>query len=170
VLFDTKSLGGNDRQTPIFRTSPETGQQLTSATLASWLDTGARRWILMPARNAGKGAVTAWQVKEEAGTLSLIPGWTSGDIVSPSVPMIVNGVVFVASNADPADAKSGRHSPAVIYALDGATGKELWNSGKAIASSAHNGHLSGGGSQIYLGTDDGTLYAFGAWIERQVSP
>ncbi|HZS56190.1 MAG TPA: hypothetical protein VFA65_17435 [Bryobacteraceae bacterium] len=170
VLFDTKSLGGEDHQTPISKTNPEAGQQSTSITLASWMDTGARRWILLPAKNSGKGAIAAWQVKDENGTLSLIPGWTSREIVSPSVPMIINGVVFAASNADPADTKNARRSPSVIYALDGTTGKELWNSGKAMTSSAHNGRLSGGGSQIYLGADDGMLYAFGAWIERQVSP
>jgi outer membrane protein assembly factor BamB len=80
--------------------------------------------------------------------------------------MIINGVVFAASNAGPGEMAGKGGSPSVIYALDGTTGKELWNSGKAIASSAHNGSLSGGASQIYLGTDDGSLYAFGAWIER----
>jgi outer membrane protein assembly factor BamB len=84
--------------------------------------------------------------------------------------MIINGVVFAASNADPGEAAKNRHAPSVIYALDGVTGNELWNSGKTITSSAHNGSLSGGGSQIYLGGDDGNLYAFGSWIERQVSP
>ena len=78
-------------------------------------------------------------------------------------------VVFAVANGDPApSSKNSRgSSPAVIYALDGSAGKELWNSGKVITASAHHGRLSGGGSQIYVGTDDGTFYAFGSWIERQ---
>jgi outer membrane protein assembly factor BamB len=55
----------------------------------------------------------------------------------------------------------------VLYALDGGTGKELWNSGKAITSFIpHGGGLSGGGTQLYLGTHDGTFYAFGFPIEH----
>ncbi len=165
VLFDTKSLGGDDHKTPLFRAKSE-GAQAPSTVVASWMDNGARRWILAP----GKAAINAWQVKEQSGALSLEPGWTSREIPSPSAPMVINGVVFAASNADPFEAPGSHRPPSVIYALDGITGKELWNTGRAIASSAHKGSLSGGGSQIYLGGDDGTVYAFGAWIERQVSP
>lgn len=167
LLFDTRSLGGEDHKTPLFRTKPIAGQTFTSATVSSWMDDGARRWVLLPAKASGKGAVAAWQVKEQSGSLSLELGWTSREIASPSAAMIINGVVFAASNADPADVGSKRKSPSIIYALDGKTGKELWNSGKAIASSAHNGSFSGGASQIYLGADDGNLYTFGAWIERE---
>jgi outer membrane protein assembly factor BamB len=59
-----------------------------------------------------------------------------------------------------------RSVPAVLYALDAATGKEFWNSGNTITSFVHSGGLSAGGSQIYLGTHDGTLYAFGFPIEH----
>ena len=101
--------------------------------------------------------------------LSLVPVWTSSEISSPSAPMVVNGVIFTASNSAPeSDLKpTGRSVPAVIYALDSMSGKVLWSSGKAITASAHHGRLSAGNSQVYLGTDDGFLYAFGSWIERQ---
>jgi outer membrane protein assembly factor BamB len=167
LLFDTKSLGGEDHKTPLFKTKPDSGQNFTSATVSSWMDDGARRWVLLPAKASGKAAIAAWQVKEQNGSLSLELGWTSREIPSPSAAMIINGVVFAASNADPADTGNKRKPPSIIYALDGKTGKELWSSGKAIASSAHNGSLSGGAGQIYLGADDGNLYAFGAWIERE---
>ncbi len=72
--------------------------------------------------------------------------------------MIINGVVFAVAG--------GKSSPAVLYALDGATGKSLWDSGETITSFVHNGGLSGGASQIYLGTYDGTFYAFGYAIEH----
>ena len=74
--------------------------------------------------------------------------------------MIVNGVVFSASAGQ-------RGTASVLYALDGGTGKELWNSGKAITSFIpRGGGLSGGGTQLYLGTYDGTFYAFGFPIEH----
>ena len=62
--------------------------------------------------------------------------------------------------------RAQRSAPAVIYALDGATGKELWSSGKTITSFVHGGGLAGFAGQIYLGTHDGTLYAFGFPIEH----
>jgi hypothetical protein len=52
-----------------------------------------------------------------------------------------------------------------LYALDSASGRELWNSGNTITSFARGG-LSGGGSQVYLGTYDSTLYTFGFPIEH----
>jgi len=54
----------------------------------------------------------------------------------------------------------------VIYALDGATGKPLWDSGKSITSFVHGGGVSGGANQIYLTTYDQKLYVFGFPIEH----
>ena len=59
-----------------------------------------------------------------------------------------------------------RSSRAVLYALDGTTGKELWNSGASIASFTRGNALSGGMSQIYLSTHDGMIYAFGFPMEH----
>ncbi len=183
-LMDTKSLGGEDHQTPL-STTPALGKAaIISGAVATFQDVGGRRWILAPiagskgaesnfiGSNNGpvtKGAIAAWQVTEANGALSLVPAWISRDVPAPSVPTVVNGVVFAVANGgeEPGTKASRRSSPAVIYAFDGSGGKELWNSGKAITASAHHGHLSAGGSQLYLGTDDGIFYAFGSWIERQ---
>ncbi|MFL6449912.1 MAG: PQQ-binding-like beta-propeller repeat protein [Bryobacteraceae bacterium] len=183
-LLDTKSLGGDDHQTPLASTPGIEGNaKIISGALATFQDVGGRRWILAPVSGplgteakftaangpVTRGAIAAWQVSDANGTLSLVPGWISRDLTGPSVPMIVNGVIFAVSNGDEeAGAKaSPRSSPAAIYAFDGNVGKELWNSGKVITAPAHHGRLSAGGSQLYLGTDDGTFYAFGSWIERQ---
>lgn len=183
-LVDTKALGGTDGQTPLFKTAPLSGKtHLLGGAVATFQDVGGRRWILAPVSGeiagegnfAGasgaptKGAIAAWQVTEQGGGLSLVPGWVSREIPSPSTPMVVNGVVFAASSGDAEPrGKTGRRSPpSVIYALDASGGKELWNSGKVMTASAHHGRLSAGNGQIYLGADDGTLYAFGLWIERQ---
>ena len=104
----------------------------------------------------------------------LQPGWVSRSLVSPVTPMVINGVVFALSTGEygsndanlSAAERIKRSSPAVLYALDSATGKEVWNSGKSIASFVHGGGLSGGGTQVYLETYDGTLYAFGFYIEH----
>jgi outer membrane protein assembly factor BamB len=125
------------------------------ASLATWQD-GDTTWLLVPTSSA----VSAWKLVEQNGALSLQKGWTSRDITSPVAPMIINGVVFAASAGT-------RGAPSVLYAMDGGTGKELWNSGKSIAGALpKNGGLSGGGTQVYLGTSDGTLYAFGFPMEH----
>jgi outer membrane protein assembly factor BamB len=62
--------------------------------------------------------------------------------------------------------RAKRSSPAVLYALDSVTGKELWSSGSTITSFVHSGGLSGGGSRVYVSTHDGTQYAFGFPIEH----
>jgi outer membrane protein assembly factor BamB len=85
----------------------------------------------------------------------------------------VNGVVFAASSGEfqgGAPAASARErversTPAVLYALDALTGKELWTSGTTITSFARAG-LSAGGGQVYLVTFDNTLYAFGIPMEH----
>jgi outer membrane protein assembly factor BamB len=170
-LLDTAALGGSDGHTPLSKTAAlSTASDFAPGALASWQDSDGTRWIL-----ASTGAaVTAWKVVDQNGAPTLQSGWVSHDMVSPLTPMIINGVVFAVSSGEfqpndsklPAAERIRRSSPAVLYALDSATGKELWNSGKAITSFVHGGTLSGGGTQIYLETYDGNLYAFGFYIEH----
>ena len=146
--------------------------------LASWLAPDGTRWLLAaaagPVANAPNGAIVAWKVADQNGAPTLQPGWISRDLISPLTPTIINGVVFAVSSGefrsgDPklnAAQRVQRSSPAVLYALDPLTGKELWNSGKTITSFVHGGGLTGGGGQVYLGTYDGTLYAFGFPMEH----
>lgn len=128
------------------------GDSAASA-LATWQDASGTRWILA----AEAKGITSWKVIERNGVPTVQPGWASRYIVSPLPPIIVNGVVFAAS--------SGK-TPAILYALDGITGKELWNSGETIKSPGGFGGLSAGGSQIYLSASDGVLYAFGFPMEH----
>ena len=99
----------------------------------------------------------------------------SGDL---SLPLfwrvcLINGVVFGLSTGEhrPANANASAAArakssvPAVLYALDPATGKELWTSGKTITSFARGG-LSAAAGQVYLVTFDNTLYAFGIPMEH----
>jgi outer membrane protein assembly factor BamB len=156
--------------------------------LASWQDLSGTRWILAAATSAQatqlgfqatngaltKGAVVAWKVVEENGALTLQPGWASRNLVAPLTPTIINGVVFATSSGQfqskdskiTAAQRALRSGRAVMYALDGSTGKELWNSGTTMTSFATSGALSGGMSQIYVTTYDGTIYTFGFPMEH----
>src|SRR5262249_16180949 len=153
--------------------------------MASWQDAGGTRWVLAPtvgtqAVDAGfksaatKGAVVAWKVVEQNGAPTLQPACASPDLLSPPPPTIINGAVFVTSSWEyrAADSKvtvaqrARRSSDAVLYALDGETGKELWNSGSTTTSFTRGGAISGGVGQIYLTTHDGVIYAFGFPMEH----
>jgi hypothetical protein len=107
------------------------------------------------------GAIIALKIVNDAGKLSLEPGWVSRDLIAPTTPVIVNGVVFAAS--------SGRApgTPAVLYGLNGTSGKELWNSGDTIASFVSGSSPWSGAGQVYIGTFDGTVYAYGFAMERK---
>jgi outer membrane protein assembly factor BamB len=97
----------------------------------------------------------------------------SRDLTSPLTPMIVNGVVFAISSGEyrstsatvSAAVRAQRSTPAVLYALDGTTGKAIWSSGTTMTSFARSG-LSGGAGVVYIPTYDSTVYAFGVPIEK----
>jgi outer membrane protein assembly factor BamB len=130
------------------------GNNFAPGALASWLAPDGTRWLL-----AAHGGIGAWKLVEQDGKLALQAGWTSRELVSPLTPTIINGVVFAVSGGS-------QRSPAVLYALDAITGEELWNSGRTVTSFVHGGGVTGIGGQIYLGTYDGDLYAFGFPIEH----
>jgi hypothetical protein len=114
------------------------------------------RWILVPLTDS----VAAMKLLESGSTISLAPGWMAEGLAAPATPLIVNGVVFVL--------ETGRGgSPAVLHAYEGTTGKELWSSGKTMTAAAAPGSFWSAFGQVYVGTMDGTLYAFGFNDERR---
>lgn len=183
-LFDAANLNAPLSSSPVSSKASD----FAPGALASWQDASGARWVLAPTVDAQAaalgfkadngairgGAVVAWKIVEQNGAPALQPGWASRDLISPLTPTIINGVVFVTSGGEfrssddklTAAQRAARSSRAVIYALDGTTGKELWNSGATITSFARGGALSGGLSQIYLTTYDGTIYAFGFPMEH----
>lgn len=161
-LLDAGSLGGADHKTPLTRTTAAGG----AGSLAAWRDSNGAAWVLasssgpvtaaeFPSSNGPvtSGAVVAYKV----GTGSLDPAWISPNIAAPRAPIIVNGVVFALSGGSAS-------SPAVLRALDGATGKLLWTSGRKIASYVDTAGLSASQGQVYVVTHDRTFYAFGFFI------
>lgn len=165
-LLDGRSLGGTDHRTPLQVTTPA-GTSGSSPGLATWED-GTTRWVLAPAGDT----IAAFTVSTDGETLRIERAWRSRALVSPLAPIIVNGVVFAASSgeftgggASTTAERLKRSTPAELYALDGATGKELWSSGTTITSFARAA-LSAGGGQVYVVTFDNTLYAFGVPMEH----
>ena len=89
---------------------------------------------------------------------SVQPTWISRNIAAPLTPIVVNGVAFAASGPS--------NAPAGLYALDGATGKTLWQSENTIVSALSDRSLWAGSGHVFVGTRDGTVYAFGFAMER----
>jgi outer membrane protein assembly factor BamB len=107
------------------------------------------------------GAIVAFRVEQLVGKAALQPVWISRDMTTPLAPVVANGVLFALASG----AQSGKS--AVLYALDAATGKELWNSGVTITSHASaNAGMAVSAGQLYFGTADGTLWTFGYYTEH----
>jgi outer membrane protein assembly factor BamB len=176
-LLDSGALNGPALAT----TQAFSSGDFAIGSLASWQDAAGNRWVLAPAGGsvaaaAGfavgngevkNGAIVAFKVVEKSGRFSLQPEWISRDVLSPLPPAIVNGVVFALAGGESASGQRAKGSSnAVLYALDAATGKELWNSGNSITSFVHSGRLAAGGGRVYVGGHDGTQYAFGFPMEH----
>lgn len=184
-LLDSDSLGGADHKTPLYISSAFSAVNTDYAptALASWQDADGTTWILLPfaGKNADvtNGGIVALKVVNDSGKLSLAQSWVSPDMTSPLPPIIVNGVVFAASSGEfhPANGatmsaaeRAKRSVPAVLYALDAATGKALWSSSKTITSFAAGTGLWATTGQAYIATYDNTVYAFGFAMDRDLNP
>jgi len=146
-----------DSRRKTFVTMPLLSQTAADA-LATWADTDDTHWLVASAGSRGS-AIAAWKVIQQDSVPRLDPGWVSRHMPAPLAPAVVNDVIFALSRGAPPS------SAVVLHALDGATGNELWNSGATIAHVMRAG-LSAGGSQVYVATGDGTLYAFGFPMEH----
>jgi len=185
LLLDAASLGGANHATALHSSRVWTATPDTFApeALAMWQDTSSAntQWLLLPvagrlgadlpAPKAGSaitnGAIVALKIADNNGALSIQPGWVSRDLTSPITPLIVNGVVFAVSRGKPAASTVARSTPAVLYAMNGVDGAELWNSGTTITSYQPGRSFWSANGQVYVGTFDGTVYAFGFAMERK---
>src|SRR5262249_55285058 len=101
--------------------------------------------------SADAGAIVGFKVADRGGKPELSPQWISREMLSPAAPATANGLVFALSaGLSPRVAKGegspftlaefGRMAkPAVLYVLDGMTGRELFTSGNAATTYAHSG-------------------------------
>ena len=161
-VLDAASLGGSDHKTPLAKsTASAKAGDFVAGALTTWEGEGSSRWIAVPSRDG----IAAFRVP--AGNTP-VPElvWTSSGIAAPGPPMVLNGVVFAVSNGEPIAGARVQRKPSVLYALDAATGKALWNSGNAMTSFAPGIPPSAGDGQVYVVTADGMLYAFGVPVEH----
>ena len=141
--------------------------------LSSWEDADGVRWVAAPVWGAlnpelkapvangpaPNGSVVAFRVEEQGGKPVLTPVWVSRDLSSPVPPVITSGVVFALSTG----AKNkGR---ATLYALDSATGKEMYSTGDQVTAPANLTGLTLANGRVFFTTADSTLYAFGIFLE-----
>jgi len=186
VLLDAASLGGATHATALHVSAP-VGGSFEGNALATWQEmtitqpppaapattpaappaapvpppqptvTLGSRWILAPLTSG----IAALKLADSGGTLSLERAWTAQNVASPATPIAVNGVVFALA--------TGRapRAGAVLHAYEGTTGKELWTSKTAMSVPASPGSFWSAFSQVYVGTTDGTLHAFGFLDERR---
>lgn len=170
--------------------------------LSTWQEMDGTRWILAPvwggvnpdlklagAISAPSGSIVAFKLDDANGAPVLTPVWISRDLNSPEPPAMVNGVVFALSSgefsrsANRAGERAGERvgaideraksgTRAVLYALDAATGKELYSSRSLVnGSAAINGPAALTGmtlanGRVYFGAMDGTVYCFGIYQEH----
>lgn len=191
-LLDSKSLGGADHITPLFRSDLLSNKNVnfqtegTWGSLASWEQKDGTRWVLGSTggevavafpKSYGPtphGGIIALKLTEKNGNAELEPAWMSRDMITAEPPVIINGVVFALAAGEftgqANDAVGGlfsaqeriqRSVPAKLYALDAATGRELYSSGNQITSFLHQAGLSVAGNKVIFGTFDGTIYCFG---------
>jgi outer membrane protein assembly factor BamB len=175
VLLDSASLGGTDHHTPLAQTGKLSKGAKRDAWegLATCQDKSGAFWVLAsidgPVEPGTKfandngpathGSIVAFKVEEQDGHTTLAPGWISRDLINPAPPVIANGVVFALEGGNP----SGH---ATLYALDAASGKQLYTSGDAIQTYSHLAGMSVGDGHVFFTTHDNTLYSFGIPLEH----
>ena len=109
----------------------------------------------------------------------LTPAWNSLNMSVPTPVIIANGVVFALSDGDSpvqfgpsgnllnVEDRKAKTGHAIVYALDAATGDVLvYQRGHNSRASRISARSVVGGGRIYVGTEDGMLYAFGLGIPQ----
>jgi len=122
-LMDTKSIGGDDHRTPLYRSPLLCNEDVNFASagiwgsLASWADGKGTRWVLTPIWGpqhskfsapiehgpVKDGAIVAFKVEERNGSPTLVPAWISRDMNRAEPPVIANGVIFAYGNGEDTD-------------------------------------------------------------------
>jgi outer membrane protein assembly factor BamB len=117
-LLDSKSMGGTDHETPLFRSDLISNANMnfqtqgTWGSLAAWKDKSGTQWVLAP--NGGltivkfpssyeptpNGGILAFKVETKNGRTILAPAWQSRDMVTAEPPVIANGVVFALAGGE----------------------------------------------------------------------
>jgi len=190
-LLDADLLGGGDHQTPLYSSPQLGNEKsICCSGLGIWgglsiaRDLQGQTWLYVPMGGppgpeapsflykngeTPHGSIMAFKViaDEKTQNPELEAAWISGDFDIPEPPVIANGVLFALATGENAIQKGGEKTrfsnthPAVLRALDAATGKELFNSKDAIATWVHFSGLAVANGQVYVVDHDSNVYAFG---------
>jgi outer membrane protein assembly factor BamB len=112
-LMDSKSLGGSEHETPLYRTPLVSNRNVnfqtegTWGSFASWQSPEGTRWVYAPIGGplnvdipvsygaTPNGGIIAMKVTDKGGKFDLDPAWLSRDMMTAEPPVVANGVVFV---------------------------------------------------------------------------
>ncbi|MES1256940.1 MAG: hypothetical protein ABUS51_00860 [Acidobacteriota bacterium] len=163
-------------------------------TFASWedADNGNARWVYAslwgPRAGSAKfatsngsapnGSIVAFRVEDRGGKPVLTPAWSSRDMLTPAPVVTANGLVFALSSGESARQAKENGTPytvaekqkmagrAVLFVLDGATGKELYSSGNMTSTFSHGTGVAVANRRIYFTTHDNLVYSLGFLAEQ----
>ena len=190
-LLDADALGGDDHQTPLFTSSKlGNDRDVCCEGLGIWgglstaRDVEGQTWLYVPMGGSPSihapkfpqtngdnqhGSIMAFKVVRDPQTQGpmLEPAWISRDFDLPDPVIVANGVVFALSTGENANQEGGEERrllktrPAVLYALDAKTGKELYNSGNSMTGWVHFSGLALADGRVFAVDHESTVYCFG---------
>jgi outer membrane protein assembly factor BamB len=206
-LLDASNLGGGppNHSTPLYK-SPQLGNDAAEGknpgegvwgAITSYETADGKRFLYVPMWGppsksappfpssggaAPHGSIMAFQVVAAGDKVSLLPQWSSPDMIVPDPPVVANGVLFAIQtgeqtiqspaglpgtqdeiNHNPLSAKY-RSTPVnnlILYAFDAETGKQLYSSDKIITDWVHFSEPVVALGKVFVVTHDAHVYAFG---------
>jgi outer membrane protein assembly factor BamB len=206
-LLDVSNLGGGppSHSTPLYK-SPQLGNDAAEGknpgegawgAITSYETADGKRFLYVPMWGppsksapafplsggvAPHGSIMAFQVVAAGDKVSLLPQWSSPDMIVPDPPVVANGVLFAIQTGEQTiQSKAGlpgtqdeiNHNPLsakyrstpvnnlILYAFDAETGKQLYSSDKIIADWVHFSEPVVALGKVFIVTHDAHVYAFG---------
>jgi outer membrane protein assembly factor BamB len=206
-LLDAADLGGGrpSHSTPLYK-SPQLGNDAAEGknpgqgvwgAITTYETADGKRFLYVPlwgppsknvpqfkfsGGSAPHGSIMAFQVVAEGDKVSLIPQWTSPDMIVPDPPVVANGVLYaiqtgeqtiqspayvhgtqdeINHNALSAKYRSTPVNNLILFAFDAETGKRLYSSDKLISDWVHFSEPVVALGKVFIVTHDAQLYAFG---------
>lgn len=146
-LLDAQSLSAVSNTEPL--------SSAVSGAFATWTDPDSgTSWIFAP---AGK-EIAAFKVEDQNGKPALTRAWASPQMSAPQPPVVASGMVFALD--------AGPESHATLYALDAATGKQLYSTGDQVTTPGDVNGITVVNGRVYFETTDNTLWQFGIFMEH----
>jgi outer membrane protein assembly factor BamB len=117
-LLDSKSIGGENHETPLFRSELIANANVnfqtegTWGSFAAWKSKDGTQWVLAP--NGGpttvkfptnygdtpNGGILAFKIEDKGGKTVMTNTWESRDMMTAEPPVVANGLVFVLAGGE----------------------------------------------------------------------